>query len=89
MNKVLINKINIDIIKIIGSYNMICNNKFLFFDELNKTTFAIKNCIYNNLCYDFYGQNSHKNIGNAKIKHIIISTYNYWTIRDKSGNKRK
>ena len=86
MNKVLITKINHNLIRIVGSYTLpIENINYNIIDDIIEATININSCLKSNCCLDD-NFNYHTSLLDSKIKHIDndLSPYlmnDYWVIR--------
>lgn len=83
MNKILNNKININLVNIIRSYNLpLLNNHHYYFDELIDKTYNIQNSLNIGKCYSMSGYDYNVfDLKKSKIKIICMRNYVWWTIR--------
>lgn len=82
MNKILNNKININMINIIGEYNLYISIDMNFvLGALIGKTFDIKYNLITNFCTDDL-TNFYNDLENTKIRHITSNhCHYYWVIR--------
>jgi len=85
MNKILNNKINSDLTRIIGLYVLsfsipISFNTKNVMKELIMRTYEIKYSLKQNVCLDSNYEFNY-DLKNTKIKHIYMDYNSYWAIR--------
>lgn len=85
MNKILKEKINEYIIKIIGKY-LLPTNKTNYLDSVLSETTRVYQFLNLSGCCDYFGRHYINSLKNSELRRIKIN-YNqyYWTIRSKKS----
>lgn len=82
MNTILKQRININIVNIIGSYN-IKQYKCDLLYKIKTATGNINKCLKDNMCFNISATKRYNDLKNSKIRRIKNSKYNviFWSIR--------